>query len=394
MSASDSKTGIGTIPGRGKSTVAKAVCIVLAALGVVCFLVALGRDPARAWRAYLVNWLFFTGIGTGGILFVAALNTASGRWGRNLKRVAEGLGLFAPVSFVLFLTMIPGLDEILPWVRHPHGPTWWLDLDFLIVRNAIGLGLLSLIGVYLVRLSLKVDAGNVADAPARRRFVILSPIYAMAYAVVMTVIGVDLIMSLKEGWYSTLIGAYYFTGSFYVALAAILIGAIWARRRYGLHDRIGSKQLHDIAKLTMAFGVVTGDFFYTHLLVFWYGNLPWETGFLIERMGHGAWRTVGFLVLFFCFIWPLLAMLNRRLKERATPMVLFAAVVLTAMWMERFLLVGPSIPVGDASLLGLVEVGVTLGFAGLLGTVFLAFMDRVPPVVRRDPVLDLIEEGS
>ena len=122
MSASEPKTGISAGPVRGTSTAAKAVCVVLLVLGVVSFLVAIGRDPGRAWRAYLVNWLFFTGIGTGGILFVAALNTASGHWGRNLKRVAEGLGLFTPVSLVLFLLMIPGLDEILPWVRHPHGP--------------------------------------------------------------------------------------------------------------------------------------------------------------------------------------------------------------------------------------------------------------------------------
>jgi hypothetical protein len=388
------------------------VCLLLVVIGAVAWFVEVGSDPLRAWRIYLVNFLFFTGIGVGGVLFVCVVNTASGAWARNVKRVAEGLGIFLPVSFVLFLLMLPGLKTLLPWVEHPYGPAWYLNLSFLVWRNVIGLLVLALLGVYIIYLSLRVDFGyekeegdgrdgplsrfltrgwkgvSAEAAAARRRLVVLSPVYAILFAWVLTVIGVDLIMSLKAEWYSTLIGAYYFVGCFYTSLAALLLAVIWTRRKYGLEIEIVPKHFHDIAMLTMGFGIVTGDFFYTQMFVIWYGNLPVETSFLIDRMGDTPWRAVGILVLFLCFALPLVASLRRSLKERAVPMAVFAVAVLCAMWTERFLLIGPSVTGSEAIFFGLTEVLVSLGFFGLLGTTFLLFMQRVPPVVLRDPIFD------
>jgi hypothetical protein len=402
----------------GKSPILLIGCLILVVIGAVAWFMGVGSDPLRAWRIYLVNFLFFTGIGVGGVLFVCAVNTASGAWARNVKRVAEGLGTFLPVSFLLFLLMLPGLTTILPWVEHPYGPSWYLNLSFLTWRNVLGLLVLTLLGVYIIYLSLRVDLGyekeeggertgpmrrfltlgwkgTSAEAPvARRRLVVLSPIYAIVFALVLTVIGVDLIMSLKAEWYSTLIGAYYFIGSFYTSLAALLLAVIWTRRKYGLQSEIVPKHFHDIAMLTMGFGIVTGDFFYTQMFVIWYGNLPVETSFLIDRMGETPWRMVGILVLLFCFALPLVASLRRSLKERAAPMAVFAVAVLCAMWMERFLLIGPSLTGSESILFGPMEVLVSLGFLGLLGMTFLLFIGRVPPVVLRDPIFDDVGEAG
>lgn len=407
----------GPATSNGKTSAATTVCSLLVLVGAVALFLGIRSDPLRAWRIYLVNFLFFTGIGAGGILFVCALNMASGTWGRNVRRVAEGLGLFLPVSLVLLLSLIPGLKTILPWVQNPYGPSWWLDLDFLVRRNLAGLAALSLLGTYILYLSLRSDFGCAADKGlrmpagplqrfftkgwkgterewprARTRLGLVSPIYAIAFAVVLTVIGVDLIMSLKSQWYSTLIGAYYFMGSFYSSLAALLVAVIWTRRRFHLYEAIQPRHLHDIAKLAMAFGIVTGDFFYTQLFVIWYGNLPVETTFLIDRMHDTPWRIVSILVLLLCFVLPLVAMLRQSLKNRGGPMLAFGTAVLVAMWMERFLLVGPSLT-GTASIVfGLTEVFVTLGFLGLMGLTFISFISRVPPVALGDPILDTIGE--
>jgi len=405
-----------TTTASAKSPVPLIGCLLLVAIGAVAWFLGMGSDPLRAWRIYLVNFLFFTGIGVGGVLFVCVVNTASGAWARNVKRVAEGLGVFLPVSFVLFLLMLPGLKTLLPWVEHPYGPSWWLNLSFLTWRNVIGLMILALLGVYIIYLSLRVDfgvdkeeggegsgplhrfltrgwqGGDVETAAARRRLVVFSPVYAILFALVLTVIGVDLIMSLKAEWYSTLIGAYYFIGCFYTSLAALLLAVIWVRKTYALEDQIVPKHLHDIAMLTMGFGIVTGDFFYTQMFVIWYGNLPVETSFLIERWTGTPWRTVGILVLLLCFALPLVASLRRSLKERGAPMAVFAVAVLCAMWMERFLLIGPSVTGSESILFGPMEVLVSLGFLGLLGMTFLLFMRRVPPVALRDPIFDDLGE--
>ncbi len=412
MNTSDpSRTYAGSTPPAGTS-LAMAGCALLTAVGAASLLLEAGGDPARAWRAYLVNFLFFTSLGTGGVLFLCAIHMTSGVWGRDLKRVAEGMGLFLPVSALLFLLMIPGLPHLLPWVEHPYGPAWWLDLNFLVARNFLGLLLLSVLGLAMIRLSLRVDfgvlgergetprglfarmltrgwKGGAEELPAAgRRLVGLAPVYAVLFTVVLTVLGVDLIMSLTHGWYSTLIGAYYFVGAFYISLAALLAGVIWLRRRYGLRDRILPGHLHDIAKLAMGFGLLVSYFFYVHVFIIWYGNLPEETTMMIARLNGSAWRTLAILTLFFCFAFPLAAMLHEGLKKRSGPMLLFAGMVLATMWAQLFLLVGPPVT-GIASVrFGLFEILVTLGFAGLFGLTFLLFIRGVPPVVVQDPVLD------
>jgi hypothetical protein len=365
-----------------------------------------------------VNYLFFLGVGAGGVLFTCVINLASGRWGRPVKRIAEGLGAFLPVALVLFLAMIPGLAQIVPWVKHPYGPSWWNTLPLLIGRELLALLMLNGLGLWILYISVRTDLGRAnehggayddpahrwltrgwrgADAEsavARKRLLVLSPVYTVAYAVTLTIVAMDLIMSLKPNWISTLIGGYYFAGSFYVALAGLLVATIWARRRFALQARIGPNHLADIAKLTMAFGIVSGDFFYCQLMMIWYGNLPHETSFLIDRMADTPWRLVGILVMLGCFALPLLALLSRKLKETPAPMAAFGALVLFAMWWERFLSLAPTITGKDRIPFGPVEVLVTAGFVGLLLLVFTTFLHRVPAVIEHDPVLDHVEEST
>jgi Polysulphide reductase, NrfD len=395
-----------------------AVLGVMVAVGAVGLVMGVSDHAQRAWQAYLVNYLFFLGIGSGGVLFTCVVNLARGRWGRPVKRVAEGLGMFLPISLLLFLAMIPGLPEILPWVKTPYGPTWWNSLPLLIGRELLVLGLLNIFGMWILYLSLRTDLGQtneaggkydgllhrfltrnwrggaIESASARKKLYILSTLYALTYALGLSVVAMDLIMSLKENWISTLIGGYYFAGSFYITLAALLLAAIWARKRFALEHAITPGHLADIAKLTMAFGIVTGDFFYCQLMMIWYGNLPHETSFLIDRMVNTPWRAVGILVMLGCFALPLLAFLSRRIKEMAAPMVVFGVFVLSAMWWERYLSLGPSITGKQQVYFGLPEILVTLGFLGLLVLVFTYFMHRVPPLIADDPVLDHLEETS
>jgi hypothetical protein len=404
-------------PARMPATL-KGLLAVLIALGAVGMTLGLLTDATRTWQAYLINFLFFAAFGTGGMMFVAAVGMTGGRWSREVKRVAEGLGAFLPVTVLLFLGLVPGLPKVLPWVKAPYGPAWWWNVPFLIARDAGAFVILAGLGMALLYYSLRVDLGaaneqgggydgpvhrfltrgwkglDVEEPRARGAIKVLAPIYGVCFAWLLSIVAIDLIMSLTPNWVSTLIGGYYFAGSFYIALAGLVLAVIWTRRQFGLEKRIRPRHLHDIAKLTMAFGVVTADFSYGQMLVIWYGNIPSETQFIIHRWSGTPFRLVGLAVLFGAFALPILAMLNRRLKESAAPMIAFAGIVLTAMWGLRYFEIVPAVS-GNAGIpLGAIEILVTLGFLGLLGLTFVAFMYRVPPVAVRDPILDALEPGE
>jgi Ni/Fe-hydrogenase subunit HybB-like protein len=367
-------------------------CLLVAALGAAGFAAALaGENAPRAWQAYLANFLFWTGLAFGSVLFSAALTMSHARWGRPLKRLAEAPVAFLPVAFVLFLGLYPGRTEVLPWILHPiPEKAHWLNAPALFLRNAAGLLVLAALGLALVACSLRRDQTGVEGAaetgPATRESV-LSPLFGMAYAVVLSLLAFDLVMSLDPHWFSTLLGAYFFTGSFYTALAALLLAAALAARSRSLGPYVRAKELRDLATLLFAFAVLTAYMFYVQLLTIWYGNVPHETEFLLRRMRAVPWRAVSWTVLGLAFVFPFLVLLNRRLKERPGPMLVVAVVVLAGMWLERFVLVAPSLWKGAAVPLGWPEGAVTLGFLGLVGFCVTSFLRAFPMVPVSDPLL-------
>ena len=60
--------------------------IALTVIGALGLVAALLVDPTRAWRAYLVNWLFFMGIAQGAVLLCAVVSITKGLWSRPIRR--------------------------------------------------------------------------------------------------------------------------------------------------------------------------------------------------------------------------------------------------------------------------------------------------------------------
>lgn len=397
--------GAGRIHGRGRLTVLFAVFVLL---GAAAFGVGIAGDQARrAWQAYLVNFVFWTGLAFGAVLVSATLTMTKARWGRPVKRLAEAPGAFLPVSFVLFWGVYLGREHIFPWLHEPLGKqAAWLNLPFLLTRDAVGLLVLTVLALALIYQSVRGDVEVVAgkgaaqcDGPelaerSLRAQSVLSPIYALLYAFILTLLSWDLIMSLDHEWVSTLFGAYYFIGSFYSALVAVLILAALAVRKDVLRKYILPKQFHDLGKLIFAFCIVTGDFFYAQFLVIWYGDLPDETKFVIKRVMTAQWQPLAWVVLVVAFAFPFVVLLSRKIKMKPVPMLVIGVVVLVGMWLERFLLVVPSTWNAAAFPLGLVEVLITLGFFGIMALCLLFFFGRYPMLPVSDPLFRESLEGD
>ena len=109
--------------------------------------------------------------------------------------------------------------------------------------------------------------------------------------------------------------------------------------------------------------MLTGYMLFAQIMVIWYGNLPEETGFLLERYNSPAWRWVMWSVVIGAFLLPFAAMVIREVKTNPKVLACVAFLVLVAMMVERYLLVGPSLMPGPPHL-GPVEIFTTLGFAG------------------------------
>ena len=249
-----------------------------------------------------------------------------------------------------------------------HAKAVWLSHGFMFGRLVIGLGVLTLVGWRLIRADLVPDMLAVRGAvPAARRRALLrsmdprattaaprrqfaqqerirrlAPIYVVLYAIVLTLVAFDGIMALQPHWFSNLLGGFFFMGSFLGAHMLLALMMIYGASHLGVTDLVSPKQRHDLGKLCFGFTVFWTYLMWAQFLVIWYGNLPEETGFVFARL-WGHWLPVGKAVLIGMFIIPFFGLLGVAPKKVRATLGFFAVVSLTALWLERYLLVMPSV---------------------------------------------------
>ena len=376
---------------------------VLAAAGTAAFLFgAAGEHPGRAWQAYLINFLLWSSVAQGAVLFAAVTRVTRARWSGPLEGLSGAFAGFFPLSFVLFLVLIFGGPHLFPWVHEElHGKESWLNVPFVLARNGAGLLILYGVGFMFLRQALRLRmgpaptrsglrrllAGSAPGSPVeveriRGRMARWAGLYCFAFALVLSLIGFDLVMSLDPHWYSTLFGAYHFVKAFYLGLGALIILAAVVALRQGRRSGLEPRHFHDIGKLFFAFCLLWADFFYVQLTVIWYGNIPEETHYVILRTMLPPWRPLAWAVFGMVFIIPFIILINKRVKTIPAAVMALCSLVIVGLWLELLLLVGPPLNHGAAELpLGVSDAVVFLGFLGLMVLAVAAMLRTFPELL-------------
>jgi hypothetical protein len=354
-------------------TTTTAVAGLFVALGAIAFVLAMLRGgAATAWEAYLVNLLFFLGIAQGAMVASAAFYLTQAKWGGSTPyRLGEAFAPFLWVGFLLFFGLYFGRAAIFPWVKHPIAQkAAWLNIPFLFARDGIGLGLMAAVSYTFVRISRSEEArawtiatDEIEMPPHSIR--VIAPIVAGLYAVVYTLIAFDLVMSLAPVWRSTLFGWFFFAGCFWSGLTAMALIAVVLRNRLGANNLFTNPTvMHDFGKMVFAFSVFWVYLLFAQYIVIWYGDLPVETFFIVQRVHHMPWSPLSVACLVLIWAIPFIVLMSQRSKK--TPLVLgtVAALGLVGMWLERYVLVVPSLS-PDAIPFGPTQFLISLGFFGV-----------------------------
>ena len=378
----------------------------LAAIGLGVFIVrASGQHPEQAWRAYLAGFLLVSAIAQGGLLFATLMHAVKARWSGPLANLAESFTAFFPVSLIMFLGLFIGTKHVFPWLGHDlHGKEVWLNVPFLFTRDLLGLTLLYGFGLlYLYHalwfklkdngtrgvirdfLLARWRANPPEDARYRQRMTLYAYLYMLCFALVLSLIGYDLIMSMDPHWYSTLFGAYTFVKAIYVGFGGLIILAAILHLSPQVPFGLKSSQFHDIGKLFFGFCLVWADFFYAQFAAIWYGNISEETAYIIERTMLYPWKSVAWAVFIICFVAPFLILLNKKIKTVPKAMIGICAVVITGIWMEHHLLLGPAYHDPARGFpLGIYDILVALGFFGLLALAVTGYLRQFPELLQEN----------
>lgn len=383
-------------------------------LGLAAFILQLlTSHPEKAWQAYLTHFLLFSAIAQGGLLFSVVMHIAKARWSEPLANLAEAFSAFFPLSIALFLLLFIGQEHLFPWLHMDlHGKEVWLNIPFLFGRDLgallllYGVGLLYLYHGLWFKLRTETSTATVGGGiqkwllrrwerrqpraeAYRRRQMFFAILYALFFALVLSLIGYDLVMAMDPHWYSTLFGAYNFVKAFYVGLGAIIIAAALLQSSGRMSATITAAHYHDIGKLFFAFCLVWADFFYAQFVVIWYGNISEETSYIIQRTMMAPWNILAWTVLVICFIGPFLILINKGIKTRPRAMLVICSGVILGIWLEHKLLLGPAfghatngMPVQLTDIFDLVDLFMGLGFMGLMVMAVGAYLRQFPQLLQ------------
>jgi hypothetical protein len=416
---------------RSLPTTPAMVLAALVLIGAASFLLGVaGSDPAlsqRAMRVFLYNWLLWGALAQGALVLSCAFRLANARWQGPLHRLVDSQGAYVPLSLVLFGVIYLGRRQLFGWVDQPvHGKEWWFSSGFTFTRDFLALGWMTLVSVAYLYLSIRPTLGEAREhatgwqrglvlrwtagwlgearerARAERRLRKFAAVLTLSYALCYSLVAIDMIMSLAPHWVSTMFPAYYAWGGFLSAVALTALLAVLFRNGDALRGEVTESRRHDLGKMLFAFSIFWMYLFWSQYLVIWYGNIPEETGFIQARLGSqflmDTWYMDGFwerlaepyvwltlVAWFLCWVSPFSILLGQ--KPKKTPAILggVALGVLIGFWLERFILVTPSLITPEAVLkgasvtpFGWVELAIGGGFVGLFFLCFLGFAKVLP----------------
>ncbi len=357
------------------------------------------------WGIYLTNFVFFIGISHAGTLISAILRVTQAEWRRPITRIAEAITFFALILGLLQIWIDMGRPERIfypfIWGRF-ESPFLW---DF----TCVGVYLLSST-VYLY-LPMVPDLARMRDtmtnAPRWRRWlytfmsfgwhgsheqhrrlevaigimaILIIPVAVSVHTVVSWIFG----MTMQPMWHSTILGPYFVVGAIFSGIAMLFIFMTLIRRAWHLEKWITGKQYNYLGLLLLVMSVFWAYFTLAEFLTTGYASLVHESEVLAAKL-HGEYAPFFWAMVVLNFIVPFAILFWRRGRTPVGTFIASLSIVI-GMWIERFLIVAPSLTRPSLGFEHAVyaptmtEVAITAGSVALFAMLFLSFFKFFPAI--------------
>ncbi len=296
--------------------------LILCVLGVAGSVAAFLASPDYFFRAYLVGWVYCTGIAFGCTALLMLNHLVGGGFLLAVRRVLEAGSRTIPLMALATVPLLFGLQRIYPWAdadRVQHDPIlrWkapYLNSGFFIGRMVAYFAIVGTLAFLLNRMSLEQDRTGNPDL-ARRMRMISGP-GIILYCLVATFASVDWMMSIETHWSSTMYGFYLIVSQALGALTfTIVMAFFFLSRSQSMAPLMRKKHFHDYGKLFLALTMLWTYLCFSQFLIIWAGNLPEEIAWYRHRILSG-WGIVALVVVYFHFAFPFATLLSRDFKEK------------------------------------------------------------------------------
>jgi len=340
----------------------------------------LGINNPVAWGFYIINFVFWIGIGHAGTLISAILYLFRQRWRTTINRAAEAMTIFAVMTALTF----PVIHLGRPWLLffffpypNERGPLWvnfrspllWdvfaISTYFTVSLIFWYMGLvpdLATMRDRLVNIEAKTKFGNallklrknvvnilsigwVGSAKTwihyEKMVLILAAISTPLVFSVHSIVSFDFATSVIPGWHATIFPPYFVAGAIYSGFAMVMTIMIISREVFGLKQYVTLKHLENMALVILLTGMMVSFAYTTEFVMAYYSANEMEQYVFLNRLkGPYAWS---FWTMFTCNVVSPHFMWFKKLRTNIYVLFAISIVVNIGMWFERFVIIVTSL---------------------------------------------------
>ncbi len=326
-----------------------------------------GINVPVAWGFAIINFVWWIGIGHAGTLISAILLLLHQKWRTSINRFAEAMTLFAVACAGLFPLLHMGRPWFFYWLLpYPNTMRIWPQFRSPLVWDVFAVSTYGSVSLLFWYVGLIPDLATLRDRSRNRlvqyiygfmamgwrgsahhwkryeiTYLILAALATPLVVSVHTVVSFDFAVAILPGWHTTIFPPYFVAGAIYSGFAMVLVLAIPLRAFYGLQDFITMRHLQNMAKVTLATGLIVGYGYGLEAFMAWYSGDLYERYAIVNRM-FGPYSLYYWLLILCNVITPQTLWFA---GVRNNPIRLFgvALVVLVGMWLERYVIVVTSL---------------------------------------------------
>jgi hypothetical protein len=372
----------------------------LALLGGLAFL-AFSKDEhdvTRFWAVLLQNSVYWLLVVNAAMFFICATTLAWAGWVQSFRRVAEAISVlvipFGIIAFIVLMGLVFGHQHhIYHWLTPEgdkilEGKSGFLNPTFFTVWTIITIVGWIFLGRNMRRISREADETPFTTEEGKKwiyKNTVNAAFYIVLFALTVTSsIPWLWLMSIDAHWYSTMYSWYTFASSFVAGMSLIALFVIYLKNQ-GHLPFTTEEHLHDLGKFMFAFSIFWTYLWFSQYMLIWYANIPEETEYFKARV-WGEYRGLFYLNLALNFLSPLLLFMKAGAKRNYTIVTFMAILIIVGHWVDFYLMVMPG-PLGEHAHISWFEIGIGLGFVGLIIWLTGKALEKAPLVPMHHPFL-------
>ena len=346
-----------------------ALTVTLVDLGIIGYLMyeglyILGINNPVGWGFFIVNFVFWIGIGHAGTLISAVLHLFRQEWRTGINRAAEAMTIFAVMVAASSLIVHVGRPWLGYWLfpyPNERGPLW-VNFRSPLIWDTFAVSTYFSVSLVFWYIGLIPDIATVRDRTINKFkyaiydalsfgwvgsnkawshlemvSMILAALSTPLVLSVHTIVSFDFAASLLPGWHTTILPPYFVAGAIFSGFAMVVTLMVIARQMFNLKEYVTMKHLENMNKVIMVTGLMVGYAYSTEFFIAWYSGNEYEGFTFVNRALGPYWWA--YWIMISCNVLSPQVFWFKKFRTSIPVMFVVSIFVNIGMWFERFVIV-------------------------------------------------------